>query len=66
MGKYLVKKFDCEYPSLNLDKVLDYLMIKKKKFNKICNNFKSPYLRKKTKKRFILKHTINSDGTDDR
>jgi N-acetyl sugar amidotransferase len=65
-GKNLVKKFDGEYPSRYLDEVLDYLEIKKKDFNKICDNFRSPHLWKKTKKGFKLRHTINSDGTDDR
>ena len=64
-GKNLVKKFDGEFPKKYFNEVLDYLKIKPTKFIKLCDQFRSPHIWKKTKKGFVLRHTINKDGADD-
>ena len=64
-GKNLVKKFDGEFPKKYFDEVLDYLEIKQAKFKKLCDEFRSPHIWKKTRKGYKLRHTVNLDGTDD-
>tara|TARA_B110000483_G_C18174346_1_gene534495 strand:- start:756 stop:1976 length:1221 start_codon:yes stop_codon:yes gene_type:complete len=64
-AKALVKRFDGEYPKKYINEVLDYLEIKEEKFIKLCNDFRSPHLWKKTSGEWKLRHTVNNDGIDD-
>ena len=64
-GKHLVKKFDGEFPSIYCNEVLEYIGITPSEFKKLCNNFRSPHLWKKTHNGYKLRHTVNGDGTDD-
>jgi hypothetical protein len=61
----LVKRFDGENPTRYLQEVLDYIGLKKDRFFKICDTFRSPHIWKKVKNRYKLRHTVNSDGEDD-
>ena len=64
-AKILVKRFDGEEPSRYLDEVLDYIELDKKKFNKICDNFRSPHIWIYHNKQWKLRHTVNEDGYND-
>ena len=64
-GKYLVKKFDGEFPSRYFNDVLEYINLKPDEFNKLCDSFRSTHIWKKTPKGYKLRHTVNKDGTDD-
>jgi N-acetyl sugar amidotransferase len=64
-AKALIKRFDGEYPKKYINEVLDYLEIKEEKFIKLCNDFRSPHLWKKTSGEWKLRHTVNNDGIDD-
>ena len=64
-AKALVKRFDGEYPKKYINEVLDYLEIKEEKFIKLCEDFRSPHLWKKTSGEWKLRHTVNNDGIDD-
>ena len=64
-AKLLVKQFDGEFPDKYFDEVMDYLEIEKDNFHKICDNFRSPHIWKKTSNGWKLRHTVNQDGTDD-
>jgi N-acetyl sugar amidotransferase len=64
-GKLLVKQFDGEFPDKYFDEIMDYIDIDKKKFHKLCDEFRSPHLWKKTSNGWKLKHTVNNDGVDD-
>lgn len=64
-GKKLIKKYDGEFPNIYFHEILAYLDIKKSKFFKTLNKFRSPHLWKKSKKGWQLRHTVNKDGTDD-
>ncbi len=64
-GKSLVKKFDGEYPDKYIDDVLEYINLSKDEFNNLCDKFRSPHIWKKTSNGFLLRHTVNKDGTDD-
>ena len=64
-AKKLVKKYDGEYPEVYIDEVLEYIDLKKDKFHKLCDEFRSDHLWKKINKKWKLRHTVNLDGTDD-
>ena len=64
-GKKLIDKFDGEKPKRYFLETLDYLGIDVKKFNNLCDNFRSPHLWKKVGKEWRLRHTANKNGTDD-
>ena len=64
-GKKLIKKYDGEFPDIYFDEILEYLNIRKSKFFKTLNKFRSPHLWKKTNTNWKLRHTANNDGTDD-
>jgi hypothetical protein len=64
-GKKLIKKYDGEFPNLYFDEIMKYLNFKKRKFFSLCDKFRSPHLWKKVNKKFLLRHTVNLDGTDD-
>lgn len=64
-GKYLVKKFDGEFPSRYFNDVLDYINLKPNEFVRLCDSFRSPHLWKKTSQGYKLRHTVNKNGTDD-
>ena len=44
---------------------MEYLGIEPKRFHEICDEFRSPHLWKEDKGVWKLRHTVNSDGTDD-
>ena len=48
-----------------LDDVLKFIELKKDKFLMLCDKFRSPHLWKKEKSKWKLRHTVNSDGSDD-
>ena len=54
----LVSRYDGEYPDKYLEDVLNYLGLKKDKFNKLCDKFRSPHLWQKTSNGWKLRHTI--------
>ncbi len=64
-GKKLIKKYDGEFPDKYFDEIMRYLEIKKLDFFKTIDNFRSPHIWKKVKKKWKLRHTVNKDGTDD-
>ena len=64
-AKNLVKKYDGEYPDIYIDEVLKYINLDKDKFHKLCDEFRSDHLWKKTKNGWKLRHSVNFDGTDD-
>ena len=64
-GKKLIKKYDGEFPDNYFDEIMDYLSIDKKTFFKIQNKFRPNHLWKKINNKWFLRHTANSDGTDD-
>ena len=64
-AKNLVKKYDGEYPKVYIDEVLEYIDLKKDKFHKLCDEFRSDHLWKKINNQWKLRHTVNFDGTDD-
>ncbi len=64
-GKKLIKKYDGEFPNIYFDEIMYYLGLKKNYFLNLCNKFRSPHIWKKTKKGWMLRHTVNKDGTDD-
>ena len=64
-GKNLVKKYDGEFPDKYFSEVMNFLDIKREKFLMLCNKFRSPHLWKKIKGKWMLRHTVQQDGTDD-
>lgn len=64
-GQALVKKFDGEFPDKYFNEIMDYLEIKPQHFLSLCDKFRSPHLWKKVKGNWMLRHTVNNDGTDD-
>ena len=64
-AKLLVKKYDGEYPHTYIDEVLSYIGLNQKKFQKLCDKFRSPHLWVKSKNKWCLRHTINDDGYND-
>ena len=44
---------------------MKYLNIKNDNFYRLCDNFRSPHLWKKVKKKWLLRHTANKDGVND-
>ena len=64
-GISLVKKFDGELPTRYLKQILDYLEIDEEYFHKRCDDFRSPHLWKQVEGKWLLRHTVAKDGTDD-
>jgi len=64
-GKALVKRFDGEFPDRYFNEILDYLDLDKDKFFHLCDEFRPEHLWKKVNKEWMLKHTVNLDGTED-
>lgn len=65
-GKALVKKYDGEFPNIYFEEVLGYLEIDPDYFKtELTDRFRSPHLWKKVGDIWKLRHTVNSDGTDD-
>jgi len=64
-GKNLVKKYDGEFPDKYFSEVMEYLGIKENEFLKICDQFRSGHLWRKSAGIWKLRHTVNQDGTDD-
>ena len=64
-GKKLIKKYDGEFPDRYFSEVMKYLGIKEDLFFKLCDKHRSPHLWKKIGKKWLLRHTVNKDGTDD-
>ena len=64
-GKKLIKKYDGEFPEKYFKEIMKYLNINENYFIKLCDKFRSPHLWKKTKGKWLLRHTVNKDGTDD-
>lgn len=54
----LVKKYDGEFPSLDLDEVIKYMDISKIQFYKIVNSFRSKNIWRKKGKKWYLKFLI--------
>ena len=65
-GKKLIKKYDGEFPQRYFYEILRYLGIKESKFLNVLDKFRSPHLWKKKKNKWLLRHTVNKDGTDDK
>ena len=57
-GLKLVSKFDGEFPDKYLDDVLDHIGLKKDKFIKLLDKFRSPHLWKKEGKNWQLRHRV--------
>ena len=53
------------FQSKYLKEVLDYVGISEDKFNKLCDEFRSPHIWKKNSNGYFLRHTVNKDGVDD-
>ena len=64
-GKKLIKKYDGEFPDKYFSEIMKYLNIKNDNFYQLCDNFRSPHLWKKVKKKWQLRHTANKDGVND-
>ena len=57
-GLKLVSKFDGEFPDKYLDDVLDHIGLKKDKFIKLLDKFRSPHLWKKEGKNWQLRYRV--------
>lgn len=57
-GLKLVSKFDGEFPDKYLDEVLDHIGLKKDKFLKIIDKFRSPHLWQKKGKKWQLRKRV--------
>ena len=64
-AKLLVKRYDGEFPDKYFSEIMKYLNIKNDNFYQLCDNFRSPHLWKKVKKKWQLRHTANKDGVND-
>ena len=64
-GKKLIKKYDGEFPKRYFKEVMDYINLKPNDFYKLVDKFRSPHLWRKVRNEWRLRHTVNSDGTDD-
>ena len=64
-GKNLVKKYDGEFPDKYFSEVMNFLDMKREKFLMLCDKFRSPHLWKKIKGKWMLRHTVQQDGSDD-
>ena len=61
----LVKKFDGEFPDRYFNTIMDYIDMSPDHFHELCDKFRSPHLWNKVNGEWKLRHTVNSDGTDD-
>ena len=61
----LVNKFDGEFPDNYFEEILDFLDINKKDFMALCDEFRSPHLWVRNKKKWILRHNVNNTGYND-
>ncbi len=64
-GKFLIKKYDGEFPDRYFNEILKHLDLNEKQFFKVVDKFRSPHIWKKIKNKWFLRHTVNRDGTDD-
>ncbi len=64
-AKLLVRRFDGEFPKRYFKEIMNYLDISEKQFIQTCDKFRSPHIWKKKKGNWLLRHTVNLDGTDD-
>ncbi len=64
-GQALVKRFDGEFPDRYFKEVMEYIDIKSKHFHDLCDEFRSQHLWTKVNGEWKLRHTVNTDGTDD-
>ncbi len=65
-GMALVKKFDGEFPQKNFQTFLEYCDITEEYFWEVIDSWRSPHLWDKVNGEWVLKHTINGDGTHDK
>jgi N-acetyl sugar amidotransferase len=61
----LVKKFDGEFPDKYFKTIMDYIDMSPDDFHELCDKYRSPHLWNKVNGEWKLRHTVNSDGTDD-
>ena len=64
-GQRLVKRFDGEFPDRYFSEVMEYIGLSEDRFHQLCEEFRSPHLWKRENGLWKLRHTVNSDGTDD-
>ena len=57
-GLKLVSKFDGEFPDKYLDESLEYIGLKKEKFLKLVDKFRSPHLWQKKAKNWQLRYRV--------
>ena len=63
-AKYLVEKYDSEFPKKYFKEFLDYISTNENEFWETVNKFRSPHLWKYDKI-WKLRHTVSLTGTDD-
>lgn len=64
-GKALVNRFDGEFPDKYFDEIMAYIDMSSKRFNELCDEFRSPHLWKNVNGEWKLRHNVNNTGTDD-
>ena len=64
-AKVLAHRFEGEFPDKYFSEVIEYLKIKEKTFFKWCDDFRSPHLWIKKKRKWKLRHNVNKTGEDD-
>jgi N-acetyl sugar amidotransferase len=64
-GQALVKKFDGEFPDRYFNEIMEYIEMDPQRFHELCSEFRSPHLWKMVDGNWLLRHTVNMDGTDD-
>lgn len=64
-GQALVKKFDGEFPDRYFNEIMEYIELDPRRFNELCDEFRSPHLWKMEGGNWRLRHTVNNDGADD-
>ena len=61
----LVKQFDGEFPDRYFKEILDYFEIDESYFYQLIDKFRPPHIWNKINNKWLLRHTVNNDGTDD-
>jgi hypothetical protein len=64
-GQALVNRFDGEFPDRYFDEIMEYIGMSSKRFNELCDEFRSPHLWKQVNGEWKLRHNVNKTGTDD-
>lgn len=62
---YLVEKYDCEFPLKYFKEFLEYIDVTADEFHKIIDDHRSPHIWTKKNDKWMLRHSVGKNGTDD-